>query len=121
MQAVISRTGRVGGSPLVVLALVAGLTLGGVGGYSINSLLRPSFTTPGVAHAQLAGHPGKAADDRYPNKLQTNSSSTDFATSAARFAATERAEAGNLFGTELAASAARHAASERAEAGAVSP
>jgi hypothetical protein len=101
MQAVISRTGRPGRTPLAVLALVAGLTLGGVGGYSINGLLRPSLTTPAAAHIV--------------------NSSSDFAVSAARHAATERAEAGDLLGSELAVSAARHAASERAEADAVSP
>jgi hypothetical protein len=121
MQAVISRTGRVGGTPLVALALVAGLTLGGVSGYSINSLLRTSFTTPGAAHVLPAGQAVPDAVDRHFDNVQTNSSSTDFAISAARHAATERAEAGDPLGTELALSAARHAASERAEAGAVSP
>lgn len=102
MQAVISRSGRAGRTPFALLALVAGLTLGGVGGYSINSLVRASVATSTAAHIQK--------------------SSTDFAVSAARHAATERAEAGAVVGNELAVSAARHAASERAEAGAlVSP
>jgi hypothetical protein len=99
MQAMISRSGRVGQTPLVVLALGAGLALGGVGGYSINGLLRPSLMTPSVIH------------------VQTNASDTNLAASAARHAATERAEA--LDGTDLAASMARHATTERAEAGTV--
>lgn len=99
MQAAISRSKLVGQTPLVVLALIAGLALGGVGGYSINGLLRPSSTT-------LA-----------PVDIQANSSGTNLAASAARHAATEHAEAFN--GTDLAASMARHATTERVEAGTV--
>lgn len=99
MQAMISRSGRVGPTPFVVLALVAGLTLGGVGGYSINGLLRPSLTTPA------------------PVRIQTNFPGTNLAASVARHAATERTE--TLDGTNLAASVARHATSERVEAGTI--
>ncbi len=80
MQAVISRSGRVGQTPLVVLALVAGLTLGGAGGYSINSLLRPSSMTSSAAH------------------IQTSSSGTYLAVSAARHAASEHEEARTVDG-----------------------
>lgn len=71
MQAIISRRGRVGKTPVVVLAVVAGLTLGAAGGYSINNLLRPSSITPGAA------------------QNQTNSSSTYLPVSATRHAASE--------------------------------
>ena len=97
MQAVISRSGRVGKTPFAVLALVAGLALGGVGGYSINGLLRPSLMTSGAV------------------PIQAHISGNDLAVSAARHAGTERAEA--LDGTDLAVSMARHATTERVEAG----
>jgi hypothetical protein len=100
MEAVISRSGRVGKTPFAVLALVAGLTLGGVGGYSINGLLRPSSMTAGTA------------------QIRTTLPGNDLAPSATRHAATERAEA--LDRTDTAASMARHANSERVEAGAIS-
>ncbi len=80
MQAVISRSGRVGQTPVVVLAVVAGLMLGGVGGYSINGLLRPSSITSGAAH------------------IQTNSSGTYLAASAARHSASEHEDAGTVSG-----------------------
>lgn len=99
MQAAISRSRRVGQTPFVLFALVAGLTLGGVGGYSISGLLRSSPVTSSALH------------------IRTNVSGDDLALSAARHAATERAEA--LDGTDLAASMARHANSERTEAGAI--
>lgn len=97
MQTTISRSGRIGRTPIVLIALVVGLTLGGLGGYSINGLMRPSpMTSSGVP-------------------IRTDVSGHDLALSMARHAATERAEA--LEGTALAASMARHANSERAEAG----
>lgn len=80
MQAMISRSGRVGKTPFVVLAVVAGLTLGGVGGYSINGLLRPSLMTPSAA------------------QIQTNSSGAYLAVSAARHAASEHEVAGAVDG-----------------------
>ena len=98
MQATLFRRARDGQTPLVLLALAAGLTIGGVGGYSINGLMRPLATASSVADTR------------------TNVSDTDLALSAARHAATERADA--LDGTDLAASTARHASSERADAGA---
>jgi hypothetical protein len=97
MQAVISRSGRVGKIPFAVFALAAGLTLGGVGGYSISSVLRPSLITSGAS------------------PVRSSISGNDLAISAARHAATEHDEA--LDGTDLAASMARHADSERADAG----
>jgi hypothetical protein len=99
MQAAISRSGRASRRPLVSFALVAGLALGGVGGYAINGVTRPSLMTPGGVH------------------LRTNVLGNDFAISAARHAATERAEA--IDGTDLAASMARHASTERVEAGTI--
>jgi hypothetical protein len=99
LQAVSSQRKRVGQTPLVVLALGVGLTLGGVGGYSINGLLHPSLLTTAPVH------------------IQTNFSGTDLAASAARHAATERADA--LDGTDVAASMARHATTERTEVGTV--
>ncbi len=99
MQAMISRSGRVGKTPFVVLAVVAGLTLSGVGGYSINGFLRPSLVTSPAVH------------------IQTNVPDTNLAGSVARHAAAERTEIRD--GTNLAASVARHAATERAETGTV--
>jgi hypothetical protein len=75
------------------------IALGGVGGSSINGLLRPSLMTPA------------------PVQIQTNFSGTSLDAGAARHAATERAEA--LDGIDLAANMARHAATERAEAATV--
>jgi hypothetical protein len=96
MQATIFRRARDGQNPFVLLALVAGLTIGAFGGYSINGLMRPLATASSVVHTP------------------TSVSDTDLALSAARHAATERADA--LDGTDLAASMARHASSERADA-----
>ncbi len=99
MQAMTSRSGRVGKTPFVLLAVVAGLTLGGVGGYSINGLLRPSSMTSPAVH------------------IQTNVPDSNLAASVARHAGTERTETRD--GTNLAASVGRHATTERAETGAV--
>ncbi len=80
MQAMIARSERAGKTPFVVLALVAGLTLGGVGGYSINGLLRPSLMTSGVVH------------------IPTNFPGNDLAASAARHAASEHEESETVSG-----------------------
>lgn len=99
MEATFSRGGRTRQTPVVLIALVAGLTLGGFGGYSINGFMRPSpITASGVP-------------------LRTDATGNGLALSMARHATTERNEA--LDATDLATSMARHANSERAEAGAI--
>ena len=88
MQAVITRTNQVSRTFLLAAVLVAGLMLGGVGGYLIHGL--PWGTSHPAAAAQVDG-------------LQ-------------QFKAGERASAGSPGTDAIAISVARHAAQERAEA-----
>lgn len=98
MQATLTRTAQMSRTLLVALVLLAGLILGGVGGYFINDLTRVAPTTTSASLSQ------------------TSSPGSDFALSMARHAAIERAEANPVTPADFALSVARHSAQERAEA-----
>jgi hypothetical protein len=98
MQAIILRTGQVSRTLVVGLVVLAGLILGGVGGYFINDLSR---TVPNVSSA---------------SPTQTSAADSALALSAARHAAMERAEANPYTAADFALSVAKHSAHERAEA-----
>ena len=95
MQATLTRTAQVSRTILVALVLLAGLILGGVGGYLINDLTRAT-TSASLSNMSPPG--------------------TDYALSMARHATQERAEANPFTAADFALSVARHSAQERAEA-----
>jgi hypothetical protein len=101
MQAVISRTSQRSRAYLIGVLLIAGVVLGGLGGYLVGDLGRPAtgaqvVSQPKAPRPIAAGVARHAASER----VEAGSAPIDFATSVARHEAQERADAN---GNQLAA------------------